>query len=515
MTTRRVRSLLLAGTIAGSVFAGGASAQTRGGDLVYLQQSTPPTLDAMVSTEQGVRNISMHIFEMLVALDEKANPVPDLAQDYAESADGLTYTFRLRPGVTFHNGKKLTAEDIKATFQRYGRIGTDRGDFALIADIAVVDPATLRLTMKQRVPSFIEQISSPRAPMIVIPAEQADREPGKLDLIGTGPFQLVEYVPDSHAKLKRFDAYAPNMNYAGPDGLAGRKVVNVETLTFRIMPEANARVAALETRAAHMSEQIPNLTAQRLKDSKDIKVITLMPWSMAFLILNAGSGPTANLALRRAIQIGIDAEEAMEISTDGVYRLNHGFNYPESQYNNGDIGRDRYNKNDKAKAKALLQEAGYKGEEVVILATAQIATIKAQAVVIGEQLKALGLNVRVDVSDSPTYIAKAGQPEGWSIYVGEFGLAPWLGPYGLPNFWTGPKNWQKKPDPALDAAFLDLKSKPTLKERQDAGNRFYSRLYDEAYAVKLGDNGLLQAVRSELVDFKPYRVPRAWGVSLR
>lgn len=516
MTTRHLRSLLLAGTVAGcALVSGGASAQTRGGDLVYLQQSTPPTLDAMVSTEQAVRNISMHVFEMLVALDEGANPVPDLASDYTESVDGLTYTFRLRPGVKFHNGKALTSEDIKATFARYGRLGMDRGDFRLIGEVAAVDPATVRVTMKQRVPSFIDQISSPRAPMIVIPSEQAERETGKIDIIGTGPFELVEYVPDSHVKLKRFETYAPNMNYAGPDGLAGRKVVNVDTVTFRIMPEANARVAALETKAAHMAEQIPNQTAQRLKGSKDIKVITLMPWSMAFLILNAGTGPTTNLALRRAVQIAIDAEEAMEISTDGVYRLNHGFNYPESQYNNGDIGKDRYNKADKERAKALLVEAGYKGEEIVIIASSQIAAVNSQAVVVAQQLKAAGMNIKVEVSDSPTYIAKSRQKEGWHIYVGEFGLAPWLGPYGLPNFWTGAQNLQKQQDAELDAAFADLKSKPTLKERQDAGNRFYSRIYDLAYAVKLGDNGLLQAVRNELVDFKPYRVPRAWGVSLR
>jgi peptide/nickel transport system substrate-binding protein len=350
--------------------------------------------------------------------------------------------------------------------------------------------------------------------MAVIPAEQAGADTGKLEIIGTGPFQLVENVPDSHVKLKRFEGYVPNPNYQGPDGLAGRKVVNVDTVTFRVVPEANARVAALETKAAQFSEQIPNLAAKRLKDSKDIKVITLLPWSQATLILNAGWGPTANLAVRRAIQIGNDAEEIMDLSTDGVYRLDHGFNYPESKYWGGDIGKDIYNKNDAAKAKALLQEAGYKGEEVIILSTSEIAHIKGQAVVLSEQLKKIGFNTRLDIADTPTYTAKPEQKDGWNIYVGEFGLAPWLGPYGLPNFYTGAKNWQKQQDPALDAAFADLKSKPSLAERQAAVNRFYARIFEEAYAVRLGDNGMAQAVRTELVGFKPYRVPRAWGVSL-
>lgn len=140
--------------------------------------------------------------------------------------------------------------------------------------------------------------------------------------------------------------------------------------------------------------------------------------------------------------------------------------------------------------------------------------MKAQAEVMAEQLKAAGMKARVDMYDSPGYIAKSQQPEGWSVYVGEFGLAPSIGPYGLPNFWTGPKNLQKFRDPILDTAFDDLKSKLTLAERKAAADRFYTRVTDQAYAVKLGDNGLLQAVRSEVKNFKPYRIPRAWGVWL-
>ncbi len=515
MLTRTRTCAAIGVLLLGTMLSTGAWAQSRGGDLVYVQQSTPPTLDAMTSTEQAVRNISMNIFEMVVALDEGANPVPDLAASYAESADGLVYEFRLRPGVTFHNGKPLTSADVKATFERYGRVGIDRQDFPLIAEIAAVDPMTVRVTLKNRIPSFIEQISSPRASMIVIPAEQANREAGKIDLIGTGPLQLVEYVPDSHVKLKRFDGYVPNPAYKGVDGLAGRKVVHVDTVTFRVVPEASARVAALETRAAHMSEQIPGQAAKRLKDSKDIKVLPLMPWSMAGMIVNAGFGATAQLGVRKAIQIAIDAEELMEIATDGNFRLNHGFVYPESQYFTGDVGKAVYNQGNQARAKALLQEAGYKGEEVIVLGSSQVGHIKEQAVIATQQLKAVGINARIELSDTPTYIARAQQKEGWNLYVGEWGLAPWLGPYGVPNFWTGPKNWQKKADPQLEAAFADLKAKPTLKERKEAIDRFYARLFDEVFAVKFGDNGLLQAARSELVDFKPYRVPRGWGVSLR
>jgi peptide/nickel transport system substrate-binding protein len=493
-----------------------AQAQKKGGEFVILQQSGVRTLDAISSTEQAVRNVTMHIYEMLVTRDEGSNPIPDLAAKIEESADGLTYTFTLREGVKFHNGKEMTSEDAKASVERYGRVGFDRADFNKIVAVAATGKYTMTITLKERVPSFIEQLSSPRAPMVVIPAEEAGKDIDKINIIGTGPFQFVEHVPDSHIRLKRFEGYAANEGRGERNGFSGRKIAHVDSVLFRIVPEANARVAAMETKAGHFSEAVPNQTAKRLKDSKTIQVVTLMPWSMAFTLMNCGpgGGATAKLGVRRAIQAAIDADEVMAIATDGVYRLDHAFNYPESQYFSETVGKAVYNQANPAKAKQLLAEAGYAGEEIVIITTSQIAVVKAQAEVTAEQLKAAGMKVRVDMFDTAGYIARAQQPEGWSIYIGEFGLAPSIGPYGLPNFWTGPKNWQKLADPALDGYFNDLKTKTTLAERKTAIDRFYERVTDQVYAIKLGDNGLLQAVRSEVKNFKPYRVPRAWGVWL-
>ena len=507
-------ALLAAASLAFTVPA--AHAQKRGGDLIFLQQSTPQTLDAITSTEQAVRNVTMHLYEMLVTRDEGSNPIPDLAAKYEESADGLTYTFALRQGVKFHNGKEMTSEDVKASVERYGKIGFDRADFAKVTAVAAPEKYTVTITLSERVPSFIEQLSSPRAPMVIIPSEEAAKEANKINPIGTGPFQLIEHVPDSHVKMKRFEDYKANEGTGERNGFSGKKIAWVDTVTFRIVPEANARVAAMETKAGHFSESVPNQTAKRLKDSKDIQVVTLMPWSMGLAILNAGpgAGPTQKLGVRRAIQAAIDADEIMMIATDGVYRLDHAFNYPESQYFSADVGKAVYNQANPAKAKQLLAEAGYAGEEIVIITTSQIAIVKAQAEITAEQLKNAGMKVRVAVYDTPGYIARAQQPDGWNIYIGEFGLAPSIGPYGLPNFWTGPKNWQKLQDPALDAAFNDLKTKTTLAERKAAADRFYARVTDQVFAIKLGDNGLLQAVRNEVKNFKPYRVPRAWGVWL-
>lgn len=511
----RRRNVLLAAPGAVAVMAGGARAQARGGDLVYVTQGTPQTLDAILSADQGTRNINLHLYEMLISRDERGTPAPDLASGFERSADGLTYTFTLRQGVHFHNGQEMTADDVKASFERYKQIGLDRASLALMMSVEATSEYLVTVRLSQRMPSFIEAISSPRAPFVIIPKDEAAKPAGKIAPIGTGPFQLVDYVADSHAKLKRFDGYSANTAYAGTDGFAGRKVVNVDTVTFRFVPEANARVASLETGELHFIEQIPNRAAQRLKGNADIRIVTLMPWSMEALILNAGDGPTAKLEVRRAIQAALDVEQILAIATDGVFRLDHGFNYPESQYWAGDIGAKLYNQKNPELAKQLLKQANYNGEEIIALTNSEEEQCNPEGLVLTEQLRAIGMNARVATSDTPTQFARAQKPTGWHIYVGSFGLAPWLGPYGLPNFYTGENNVQHHRDAELDAAFNDLKTKDTLQERQEAVARFQARLYDQVYWVKLGDYGLLQAVRSSLQGFKPARIPRAWGVTLK
>jgi len=511
----RRRNLLLAAVPGAAAALGAARAQARGGDLVYVTQGTPQTLDAILSADQGTRNINLHLYEMLVSRDERGSPVPDLAAGFQRSDDGLSYIFTLRQGVHFHNGQEMTADDVKASFERYKLIGLDRAALQLVSAVEATGKYLVTVRLSQRMPSFIEAISSPRAPFVIIPKEEAEKPAGKIAPIGTGPFQLVEYVPDSHAKLKRFEGYSPNTAYSGTDGFAGRKLVNVDTVTFRFVPEANARVASLEVGEAHFIEQIPNRAAQRLKNNDAIRIVTLMPWSIEALILNAGDGPTAKLGVRRAIQAALDVEQILTIATDGVFRLDHGFNYPESAYWAGDVGAKLYNQKNPDLARQLLKEAGYNGEEVVALTNSEEQQCNPEGLVLTEQLRAIGMNARVATSDTPTQFARAQKPTGWNIYVGSFGLAPWLGPYGLPNFYTGENNTQHHRDPELDTAFNDLKTKDTLKERQEAVARFQARLYDQVYWVKLGDYGLLQAVRSSLQGFKPARIPRAWGVSLQ
>jgi peptide/nickel transport system substrate-binding protein len=125
---RTFSRLKLKGTILGviasvAIGSGDASSQTMGGNLVVGQSSNPPSLDAMVTTSQASRNITMNIYETLYGFSEDIRPIPILAEGVDISDDGLTYRFALRQGVMFHNGKEMTAQDVKASLDRYKRHG--------------------------------------------------------------------------------------------------------------------------------------------------------------------------------------------------------------------------------------------------------------------------------------------------------------------------------------------------------------------------------------------------------
>ena len=131
----------------------------------------------------------------------------------------LTYTFKLRQGVKFHNGKKLTSADVLASFERYKRSDCNATRLTTWRTGTRRMPETFVIQLKQVQPTFIEQLSSFAVPIVIIPAEDKDDPPQQLKTIGTGPWQLVSYVPGSQVELKRFDGYAPNTHYRRQDRL--------------------------------------------------------------------------------------------------------------------------------------------------------------------------------------------------------------------------------------------------------------------------------------------------------
>ncbi len=502
--------------------AGAAEAQQfvcpkKGGELVFGQQAKLNSLDQHTSATASTRNIAQQIFEPLMIRDENFAVMPALAASVDASADGKTYVFKLRDGVKFHNGKPLTTADVVATFNRYKQFGIDRGMLAAVAGWEAKDASTFVINMTTPQPTFLESLSSFLVPVVIIPAENATAPAMQLPTIGTGPFQLVENVADSHVKLKRYDAYAPDTRYRDVDGFAGYRVACVDTVVYRIVTEPGARVAGIETGELHAAEDIPVTSQARLKQNRNITLTYLNNFWIQLAEVNVSAAPTDNLKVRQAIMAALNMEEIMESASDGAYRLNVGFQYPgQTQYT--DAGKETYNQKNPAKAKQLLAEAGYKGEELVLMTNKDYTSMYNASLVMAEQLKAIGMNVKLDVIDWPAAAQRwSNTTTGWNLFFNAHGNGPVQGPIQTIRQYSAPQNAYKPKTPEaadkpFNDAFSEMVNGATLDIRKAAFAKAQARLLDQALVIPFGALNQLQAVRSNVKNYKPYRIQRASNV---
>ncbi|HKF71492.1 MAG TPA: ABC transporter substrate-binding protein [Stellaceae bacterium] len=483
-----------------------------GGDLVFGGEAKVNSLDMNSSNTISTRNNAMNMFESLMTRDENYNPIPELADSMEESPDHLTYTFKLRQGVKFHNGKDLTTDDVMASFDRYAKLGIERGNLANVDKWEAPDKYTFVIRMKKAQPTFIEDLSSFSNPIVIYPSEQKDAEALRLVPIGTGPFQLVEYVADSHVKMKRYDGYKPNTNFKQRTGFGGYKVACVDTVTYRIVTEPGARVAGLETGELMAVEDVPTKAQAQLKTNKDVVLLPLENFWIHIMLPNTSFPPTDNLAFRKAVQAALDMDEIMDAATDGAYKLNVGFQYPGRAFYT-DAGKETYNIKNKELAKKYLQEAGYNGEPLILLTNQDYTSMYNAALVVSEQLKAVGINAKLDVVDWPTSVNRQlKERTGWNFFFTGYGTQPALGALATAKFFVPPQTvfYPKNdvPDPDLVRLYGDMLGKPDVADRKAAFADLQKTVLDRVYAVPFGSLTKVQGTRANVKGFVPFRIPR-------
>lgn len=512
------RTLSFAAALAmttGALGVPSAQAQVTGGELVFVQGSNPPSLDGMATSSQASRNITMNIYETLYGFSEEIRPIPVLAEGVEISDDGLTYVFTLRQGVLFHNGKEMTSEDVVASLERYRRVGATATKLNPVSAIEATGTYEVTMTMTAPTPTFLEAFSSPRAPAVIIPSEDADTEAGRNSFVGTGPYKFVEYVPDSHVTIERFDDYTADTRHDGIDGFGGHKTAYLDRVIFRIIPEPGAQVAALEAGEVHLVEQVPTPAARRMESNPDIQLFENSRWGFGTFHLNLNEPPTDNVKFREAIQVALQMEEIMAIAYEGIYRLNHGWQYPDTPAWSGDIGAEYYNLADGDRARALLEEAGYNGEEFTILTDNNIPQHSRAAVVIAEQLQNVGINAVINQVDWPTALQIRLEDTGWNGWTLNMGIEPYSGPAAVISTLASPARPHfVVPDPELDALYQELISGETVEARAETFEDIQRRMYEIFASIKLGDFGILHAGRANVKGFVPYRFPRVYDVWL-
>jgi len=227
-------------------------------------------------------------------------------------------------------------------------------------------------------------------------------------------------------------------------------VACVDTVTYRIVTESGARVAGLETGELLAVEDVPTKAQAELKKNKNVTLLPLENWWVHIMLPNTSFPPTDNLAFRKAVQAALDMDEIMDASTDGAYKLNVGFQYP-GRTSYTDAGKETYNLKNKDLAKKYLQEAGYKGEPLILLTNKDYTSMYNAALVVSEQLKAVGINAKLDVVDWPTSVNRQlNEKTGWNFFYTGYGTQPALGALATMKFFVPPQNVYYPKDGASD-----------------------------------------------------------------
>jgi peptide/nickel transport system substrate-binding protein len=487
-----------------------------GGNFTFGQEANINSLDQMTSGTISTRNIAMNMFESLMTRDENNNPILELADSMTESPDRLTYVFKLRQGIRFHNGKPMTSADVMASYERYRKVGILRSFLDNVAGWDAPDASSFVIHMKKVQPTFIEALSSFNVPVVIIPSEDRDDPAQQLRPIGTGPFELVESVPGGYVRLKRYQGFQPNTQFEQRTGFGGYKQACFDTVTFRIVTEGQARVAGLRTGELQGVEDLPAKSLPDLRKNADITLLPLPNWWIQIATVNTSAPPTDSLMFRKAVQAALDMDEIMDAASDGNYRLNVGFQYP-NQPSYSDAGKETYNVHDPALAKHYLAQSGYKGEPVVLLTDKDYSPMYNSALVMQQELQAIGINAQMKVVDWPTSVQlSANTTDGWNFFYTGWGTPTALGANDTMLNLIGP-NAAYKPkggaeDPKLLAMWNDMNTLPTPADRKQAFARMQQYVLDEVYAVPFGSFTKVQGVRSDVKGFVPFRIPRMSNV---
>ncbi len=368
--------------------AGVQAAQLPKDLLVFASTDSVTTWDPSASYSVELTYMA-NIYEPLIWVSPpgSAKPFqPGLAEKWEASADGLQWTFHLRKGVTFHDGGGLSAEAVKASFERTMRMKKGAA-FILspIKEIQVLDAYTVRFILKSPAP-FDRIAASAYAAWIISPkAAQHDRkwfDEGRE--AGSGPYMLERYKPDEEIVFRRFPDY-----WRGWDG------PHFERIVVKIVKEATVAEQMLDSGVADLASRVP-IESSRTFNEKACCERLVGPSFMNYAIhLNTARFPFDSKTVRQAVSYAVPYQKMIEVGLGGLGRQAVG-PIPFGQFGH-DERLHRY-RHDLAKAKQLMAQAGYPDgiqDKVIFTYAAENAVEKAIAPLLREELAKIGIEVQI------------------------------------------------------------------------------------------------------------------------
>lgn len=431
LSIRRIVSFILPGLlIAMAISLAHAQAVPTTG-LVVAEDVVPQTFDPTQSSQIRTWYAWQLVYEGLVRADADGRIVPVLATKWTVDKAMTTYEFALREGVKFSDGSVMTADDVVASFQRLTERGLPyaKDRFKHLEAVTKVNDRTVRFKLKQPDAGFMLNLGSPFVVgSAILSAKWLQSNDAKLAMMGTGPFQMVSYTPNTQLVLKR------NHNYWNKDGAA-----KVTDLTIRYMPEQSAQIAAL--RSGQIDLMFPSAESRlQLGSAPGITTVAVSSTNTVRLNINTNRAPFSNVDFRRAMSLALNRAEIVQgaFLGEGVPSAQ----VPPSYSWAPKLSELKYQKHDVAQAKALLAKAGYpNGVDITLNHLAGYATyLDRFAEVLKSQMAQVGIRVTIQANQNAVWLDKQNRAD-YEIMTNEYAYQ------ADPMFYLMPRPGRQGPTP--------------------------------------------------------------------
>jgi peptide/nickel transport system substrate-binding protein len=391
-----------------------ALAQGAGRTLRFVPQANLANFDPIWTTQYVVRNASALVWDTLYGVDDKLEPQRQMIEAEEVSSDGLTWTFRLRPGLKWHDGEPVLAKDAVASLARWA-VRDSMGQMikAIQDELVAVDDRTFRWKLKKPYPKMLFALAKNGTPCaFVMPERIAKTDPFKqiTEYVGSGPMKFVrsEWVPGAKAAFEKFADYVPRQEPAS--WLAGGKVMLLDRVEWVIMPDPGTASAALQNGEVDWWENPISDLVPMLKSNRNVMVDIADPLgNIGSFRVNHLYPPFNDVRARRALLMAMSQEDYMRAlvgDDDKLWKPLPGYFTPGTALyteEGGDILKGPRNLD---AAKRLLAESGYSGEPVSCIVAQDQPITKAQGDVTADLLKRMGFNVDFVATDWGTVGAR-------------------------------------------------------------------------------------------------------------
>jgi peptide/nickel transport system substrate-binding protein len=399
-----IPALVFASVLVGMGLPPPAAAQPAGTLLVGLV-AEPVNLDPAQVTDLNSNRVGRRIVETLVTFpDESTQLVPGLAESWTISRDGLRYTFKLRRGISFHDGTPFNAEAVKFSIERqtlpdhpFGKLGKypfANYFFGNVKAVEVLDDATVEFVLKEPRASFLAVLTAGAASIISPTAARKLGADYPLQPVGTGPFKLVAWDRGQRVVLEKNPAY-------------WKFPVKVDRVIYRPIVEDQARLTELLTGALDLIVGTPPDFVAQLETNPRVTLLRQVGAHVWYLGINNQKKPFDDRRVRQALNYAVNKEAIVRDVLKGTGSLSRGPVLPGTW--GADAGLKAY-PYDPERARKLLAEAGYPGGFATTLWVPEsgsgMQSPVAMSTVIQSNLKAVGVNVTLQTMEWGAYLAR-------------------------------------------------------------------------------------------------------------